>query len=66
MHPPTLISQRLTTYSALLPPHAVNGVGPDPSASLSNSYTNKVDVWSVGVLLYEMLLGRPPFQAVRI
>jgi hypothetical protein len=28
-------------------------------------YTNKVDCWSVGVLAYELLTGRTPFEAVR-
>jgi serine/threonine protein kinase len=27
-------------------------------------YTNKVDCWSVGVLLYELLVGQAPFAAV--
>ena len=27
-------------------------------------YSNKVDCWSVGVLAYEVLVGRPPFEAV--
>jgi serine/threonine protein kinase len=27
-------------------------------------YTNKVDCWSVGVLAYELLTGRTPFEAV--
>ena len=25
-------------------------------------YSEKVDVWAVGVLVYEMLVGRPPFE----
>jgi serine/threonine protein kinase len=27
-------------------------------------YDCKVDVWSIGVLAYELLLGRTPFEAV--
>jgi serine/threonine protein kinase len=29
-------------------------------------YDCKVDVWSIGVLAYELLLGRTPFEAVSI
>ena len=25
-------------------------------------YTTKVDVWAVGVLAYELVMGRPPFE----
>mmetsp|Transcript_32557 Transcript_32557/g.59080 ORF Transcript_32557/g.59080 Transcript_32557/m.59080 type:complete len:314 (-) Transcript_32557:90-1031(-) len=36
-----------------LPPEMVEG----------REHTNKVDNWSVGVLAYEFLFGRPPFEA---
>ena len=32
-----------------------------PEMSQSESYNNKVDIWALGILLYEMLHGRPPF-----
>lgn len=35
-----------------LPPEMVEGV----------TYTEKVDLWSLGVLCYEFLTGKPPFQ----
>ena len=28
-------------------------------------YNEKVDVWGVGVLCYELLVGRPPFEVMR-
>lgn len=27
-----------------------------------SGYTEKVDVWAVGVLVYELMAGRPPFE----
>lgn len=34
-----------------------------PEMMSGNSHDKSVDMWSVGVLLYEILVGKPPFEA---
>jgi serine/threonine protein kinase len=34
-----------------------------PEMILGKKHNEKVDVWAIGVLLYEFLVGEPPFQA---
>lgn len=37
-----------------------------PEMSTSESYNHKVDVWALGILLYELVHGRPPFIAYNV
>jgi len=32
-----------------------------PEIAFNKTHTNKVDIWCLGVLLFEMLHGMPPF-----
>lgn len=35
-----------------------------PEILLQKKYDNKVDVWSIGILSYELLTGKPPFTGI--
>lgn len=37
-----------------------------PEILAGKEYTNKADIWSIGVCFYEMLFGRSPFAAKSI
>ncbi|OMJ72544.1 hypothetical protein SteCoe_28988 [Stentor coeruleus] len=37
-----------------------------PEIFNSNHYNYKIDVWSLGVVAYEMLFGKPPFQCYKL
>ncbi|CAJ0584876.1 unnamed protein product, partial [Mesorhabditis spiculigera] len=34
-----------------------------PEMIIGNKHTDKVDLWSLGVLCYEFLVGSPPFES---
>lgn len=38
-------------------------MAPELLNSTGNSYTNKADLWSIGVVFYQMLYGKTPFDA---
>jgi len=33
-----------------------------PEMILRKSYTHKIDIWGLGILLFEMIEGRAPFE----
>lgn len=35
-----------------------------PEIFKKNKYTNKVDIWSLGIITYKLLVGKSPFLGV--
>lgn len=36
-------------------------MAPDLMIDRNQTYSEKVDVWSLGIMFYELLIGKPPF-----
>jgi serine/threonine protein kinase len=53
VHTPTARRNTLCGTLDYLPPEMIEG----------HDYDESVDIWSIGVLLYEFLVGSPPFEA---
>lgn len=39
-------------------------MAPELLETSKKPYTNKTDLWSIGVCFYQMLFGKPPFDAI--
>lgn len=57
VHAPASRRQTLCGTLDYLPPEMIRSGGRE-----TTSYDEKVDLWSLGVLTYEFLVGRPPFD----
>lgn len=42
-----------------------NYIAPEMLSS-DHYYSNEVDIWALGVIIYTMLVGKPPFQAASV
>lgn len=43
-----------------------NYIAPEVLFDTANGHSFEVDTWSIGVILYTLLVGRPPFQTKEV
>lgn len=43
-----------------------NYIAPEVLFDQKNGHSFEVDMWSLGVILYTLLIGRPPFQTKEV
>jgi len=37
-----------------------------PEVIMSQNYDAKADLWSIGTVIYQCLVGKPPFQVTKL
>lgn len=57
------VAVSLLHHASLLPPLSSGRLYMAPEILSYQKYDSKADLWSVGAVLYEMAVGKPPFRA---